>query len=341
MNTAFDNPADSEVKVSIEIRTFNNKEVLQDLLAHLGRQTYPADLIDVVLSDDGSSDGLCEMVEAMIDELPFRLKILKHPHKGPANAHNKGIEATESGLVIMLASDILASPQLVEEHVKAHQQHTDDHVVVSGKLVQSRTLPDTVFQKSWSQHVNRLFATEKDDLRHGHFFVSNLSFKKSFMLKHGMFLDWPPAAQEDLELGYRLKNKGMELVHNRYALGYHHHPVTLRSIATRAYTQGYNWHLFEAHVLEPWVRVRSGHVQPVDGWFLYFRTRIKQAVRKLVINNLTVHFIYIPLIQRAEQWRFLTPLVPQLASKVSVYSYYKGLRDQESEHCWRPETIDI
>ena len=59
------------------------------------------------------------------------------------------------------------------------------------------------------------------------------------MLSHGMFLDWPPAAQEDLELGNRLKRNGMRLIHNVQALGFHHHPVTLQSVARRAYTQGF------------------------------------------------------------------------------------------------------
>ena len=228
------------MNVSIEISTFNNKEILRKALERLAAQTYPAERMEVVISDDGSSDGLTDMVETMQSALPYKLKILRHAHKGPANAHNCGIDAANSEIVIMLASDILATPALIEEHVRSHEEHPDENVMISGRLIQSPELPDNTFQRSWNKHVNSLFAEEKDDLRHGRFFVSNLSFKKSFMQRHGLFLDWPPAAQEDLELGYRLRQHGMVLLHNSRAAGYHHHPVTLQIIARRAYTQGYN-----------------------------------------------------------------------------------------------------
>lgn len=157
---------------------------------------------------------------------------------------------------------------------------------------------------------------------------------------HGMFRDWPPAAQEDLELGYRLKNKGMELVHNTAALGYHHHPVTLPSIARRAYTQGYNWHLFEQHVPLNWVLARSGHIKPANGWFLFLKTRSKHAMRRIVVNALTVPYLVVPLIKAAEKWRFIAPLVPKLASKVSVYYYFKGMQDYECGRSCNPAIID-
>ena len=318
------------IDASIEISTFNNKEVLNTVLLRLSKQTYPTDRFEVIISDDGSSDGLPEMVEEMSHELPYSLRMLRHEHMGPANAHNRGIEAAAADIVIMLAADILATPQLVEEQLRTHRQHPANNVVVSGGLVQSPELPDTVFQKSWNKLVNRLFSDEKSDLQHGNFFVSNLSFKKDFMLSHGMFKDWPPAAQEDIELGYRLQQHGMVLIRNNSALGYHHHPATLESVAMRSYTEGYNWYFFERNVPEKWVRYRAGHSLPGDGLATYMKCMIKQALRKILINKITITLIAVPLIQISEQLKFIAPIVPFLAAKVSVYYFHAGMRAYEA-----------
>jgi glycosyltransferase involved in cell wall biosynthesis len=315
--------------VSVEISTFNNKELLAKVLDRLAVQTYPSSKFEVVLSDDGSTDGLPEAVESMRRTLPYSVRLLRNEHRGPANAHNCGIEACKGDVVVMLASDILAAPALLEAHVQAHTENPDDEVVVAGGLVQSPELPATAFQRSWNLLVNRLFSKEKSDLRHGGFFVSNLSFKKRFMTRYGMFCEMPPASQEDLELGYRLRLQGMKLLRSPRALGFHHHPVTLAGVARRSYTQGYHWHFFEEKVPEPWVRSRAGHLSPADGLGLYVGSQVKRALRRLLVNGVTVPRLMTPVIEAAERWGALEPLVPLLAGKVSSYFFYQGLADQE------------
>lgn len=328
-------------RVSIEISTFNNKEVLRLVLERLAQQTFPPADFCVVISDDGSQDGLLDMVEAMRGELPYALKIVRNEHRGAAENHNQGIRACDEGIVIMLAADILASPDLVAEHVASHRQHGDASTVVVGKLVQSPELPQTVFQQSWDRLVNLLFSAERKELRHGGFFVSNLSFKKSFMLEHGMFLDWPPAAQEDIELGYRLARNGMTLVTNPRALGYHHHRATPDGVSRRAYNEGYNWHYLEDRLGELWLRSKTGHVGLDDGVGVYLHCQVKTLLRILLLNRVTVSTLIVPLIKAAERYRFLAPLVPVLAGKLASYYFYRGLSDYRNNLPLRADAIRI
>jgi GT2 family glycosyltransferase len=326
---------------SVEISTYNGKELLQRVLEELALQTYPPSEFEVVVSDDGSSDGLPEAVESMRGSLPYALRVLRNEHRGPANAHNLGIRACRGEIVVMLASDVLAAPELLEGHVQAHREHPDERVVVAGRLVQSPELPATAFQEGWNVLLNRLFSREKEDLRHGGFFVSNLSFKKRFMTRHGMFRDMPPASQEDLELAHRLRQQGMKLVPSPRALGFHHHPVTLADVARRAYTQGYHWHFFAESVPDPWVRGRAGRLTPRDGWALYLRSRLKDALRRCLVNEVTVPAVAIPLIRAAERWRILGRLVPFLAGKVSSHYFHRGLTDYENAIPERSARISI
>lgn len=58
------------------------------VLERLAVQTYPASKFNVVLSDDGSSDGLLDLVESIRNEMPYEIEILKNQHQGAAETHN-------------------------------------------------------------------------------------------------------------------------------------------------------------------------------------------------------------------------------------------------------------
>jgi len=315
------------MKLSIEISTYNRKDVLQMVLERLAQQTYPADRFEVVVASDGSTDGTAEMVANMKSILPYRLRFVSHDHRGPGPTHNLGIREAKGELVLMLADDILADPQLVEEHVATHEVHPDESVVVSGRLRQAANLPDTVFQRSWNVHTNMLFEDGNKSIQHGMFFVSNLSFKKSFVEDCGAFRDWPPASHEDLELWYRLRKKHMTLIHNPRALGYHYHPENLKSVSARSYLQGYNWHYFEDYVPDLWIRCRSGHLKLSDGKGLFLRTFAKGILRRLLINRLSIRWIIEPLIKVAEQKPGLAFYVPFLIAKAASYHFHRGIED--------------
>lgn len=314
--------------VSVEISTFNNCDITRKTLLCLATQSFPADRFEVVISDDGSTDGSLEMFDDLAPTLPYALRVIRNDHKGPAHAHNCGIRAAQGNIVIMLAADIFASRDLITEHVRVHETNPFPNVIVCGKLVQSCETPRTSFQRGWDVLIDKLFRTEKHDLRHGGFLVSNLSFKRDFMIEKGMFLDWPPAAQEDLELGFRLRQQGARMIHSEEALGYHFHPVTVLAVARRAYTEGYNWHYLEEKVPEEWVKLRAGtlgargNLRP----FLWFKTR--RLCRRLLVNAFTIERIILPLIVASEKLEPLVAVVPTLASKLSSFYFQLGRCDQ-------------
>ncbi len=318
------------MKISIEITTYNRQDELLRVLEQLARQTCPADQFEVIISDDGSTDGLRD-VETQVRQLPFATKILRHQHQGPGHAHNCGIHACQAPIILMLAADILPSPELVEQHLLSHLQHPAEEVVVVGRLIQSTETPRTALQRSFDHELNQLFESKLQGFEHGGFLVSNLSFKRDYMLREGMFKPWPPAAGEDLELGYRLKQKGMELIRNPLALGYHYHPATVDSLARRAYLTGYHRHFFVDHVPELWVRKWLGTVRLSDGWLIYLRNAIKKGLRRLFLNPLSMHGLVIPFLRQAELRPLPLPLVGGLTRCLASYYVRRGMRDYQNK----------
>jgi hypothetical protein len=227
----------------------------------------------------------------------------------------------------MMAADILAEPPLIAEHVAAHRADPDPALFVAGQIRQASNVVDTVFQRSFDVLLDKLFDDQLKGLHVPHFWVSNISFKKQFMLDHGMFREWLYAAGEDIELGYRLRDHGMKLIKNPRALGYHHHEVTAESIALRSYSTGYYRYLLEQSISDPEFLQKLGKSEEKAKPTL--KSRIKGVVRTCVENRVTVRWLMMPMIELAERVRSLAPLVPMLTQRMSSYYINRGKRDHE------------
>jgi glycosyltransferase involved in cell wall biosynthesis len=75
--------------VSIVVPSYNRRDGLGRLLDALARQTYPLDGFEVVVVDDGSTDGTAEYLAALRPAFPFRF--LQQANQGPAAARNLGV----------------------------------------------------------------------------------------------------------------------------------------------------------------------------------------------------------------------------------------------------------
>lgn len=317
------------MKLSVEISTYNRKHTLRRVLEKLAKQTFPTTSFEVVISDDGSTDGTIEMIHSLKKDLPLNIQVIANEHLGCGGNHNQGIQAASGEIVLMLADDILPEPRLLSEHMKVHEQNPESSVVVCGHICQSPELPETAFQKAWDKIANDMFLNERKDLKHGGFLVSNISFKKEFMVNNGMFKNWPSGSGEDLELGYRLHECGMKLIINSQALGYHHHPETLKSVAARSYMHGYNWHYLEKNVPGIWIRYRSEKIVFADGIFLFFQIQAKKLLRVLFLNHLFNLKVTEPLLKKCEHKPGLSFATPFLIGKIASYHFHKGIRDSQ------------
>ncbi|MBO8142148.1 MAG: glycosyltransferase family 2 protein, partial [Firmicutes bacterium] len=118
------------VKASVVIPAYNRRELLRRTLLSLANQTFPADQFEVVVADDGSTDGTREMVSTL--DVPYPLRYVRQPKRGRAAARNAGMRAAAADLIIFLDSDIAVCPEFVQAHVEAH---IDTRLVVIGPVI--------------------------------------------------------------------------------------------------------------------------------------------------------------------------------------------------------------
>ena len=125
------------LRVSVVVPTHNRKEKLLACLDALARQSVLPQEFEVVVVDDGSTDGTREALE--VRRCPFALRYFSQEAAGPGAARNLGIERAAGELVLFIGDDILADERLIEEHLLAHAANPDPGAAVLGHIDWPRT----------------------------------------------------------------------------------------------------------------------------------------------------------------------------------------------------------
>ena len=102
------------MKVSVQICTFNRKILLGKCLEALFVVDFPAADYELVLVDDGSTDGTGEKIKVL--QAPCRVNYLYKEHGGLAAARNLGIRNAAGEVVLFMDDDTLADPDLLKAH---------------------------------------------------------------------------------------------------------------------------------------------------------------------------------------------------------------------------------
>ena len=204
--------------VSIVIATYNRKELLSTCLRCLDAQDYPDDRFEVIVVDDGSSDGSVEMVHNW--PAAYSLRCIAAAHQGSGSARNLGVSHAKGEIIIFIDDDAFAAPWFVTEHVKSHCL-ADGPIFVDG--------PE-VFVSGRQAIDNPPFTNLKIRLQafldfFGLPFVSvNVSCPRADFLRVGGFDPrfGKTYGYEDTELGVRLRLAGLGQTRNRGAYVLHH-----------------------------------------------------------------------------------------------------------------------
>jgi len=217
-------------RLSVIIPTFNREKVLAKALQAYLLQSSPQLIHEILVVDDGSTDGTEAMVLEFSRQSPFPIRYLRQPNKGPAAARNLGIREAASSVVLFTDSDIVPQRELVEQHLDWHKKNPQLEAAVLGYTTWSPELKATPFMR-WYGEAGSLFAYQhihgKREVDFRFFYTCNLSLKVAFLRSCAQFdEDFRTAAYEDLDLGYRLSRHGLQLLYNPAATAYHYQFVS-------------------------------------------------------------------------------------------------------------------
>lgn len=211
--------------LTIIIPTYNREQVLAKALNGYLAQSSPQLIHELLVVDDGSTDGTESMVREIGKRSPFPIRYLRQPNKGPAAARNLGISEARAALVLFTDSDIIPERNLVEQHVHWHRNDPKISTAMLGYVTWSPEVKATPFMRWYGDAGIFGFRQLRNQRLAGfqYFYTCNVSLKIDFLRKNGQFDEqFRTAAYEDTELGYRLARHGLQLFYNPGAIGYHH-----------------------------------------------------------------------------------------------------------------------
>jgi len=206
---------------SIVIPTYNRLPILQKCLLALEIQTLDRQIVtdyEIVVVDDGSTDGTIEWLNSSTAQLPH-LKFYEQAHKGASAARNLGVEQAQGDTIVFIDSDIVVTPTFLQCHADTLLERQkvlgDDRVFTYGAVINTAN-----FEAPTTEPYKVL------DFSNAYFATTNVAIARHWLLEVGLFdLGFDLYGWEDLELGVRLKHQGIEMVKCPEAVGYHWHPA--------------------------------------------------------------------------------------------------------------------
>jgi glycosyltransferase involved in cell wall biosynthesis len=224
---------------SVVIPTFQRPATLRRVLDALALQREAPDF-EVVVVDDGSTDGTRSMLESYRPSYPFRF--LSQANAGPAAARNRGVREARGVTILFLGDDTVPEPPLLAVHARAHREAGSDRVAVLGYT----TWPEERRVTPFLHHINEYglqfgygLIEDPESVPFNFFYTSNISLPRALLFEAKLFdTTFPYAAWEDIEISYRLTRRGMRILYRPQAVARHYHDISFASFRHRQHSSG-------------------------------------------------------------------------------------------------------
>lgn len=220
--------------ISVVIPAYNRKERLKLCLESLFGQDYPQDGFEIIVVDDGSTDGTIQMLE----ELSFshhNLRYFSQTHKGPAAARNLGVKEARAEIIGFTDNDCILKDDWARKMIEAHRLEHDASAIGGATVVDRRNIKALVSQ-SLSDGAIKINRNGKAETVF--FPTCNVSFKRSYLNGERFNELFLLPAGEDLEFFWRLHKKGFRFADRNDAEIFHNCPSDFISFLRQAYRYG-------------------------------------------------------------------------------------------------------
>ncbi|MFF4586628.1 bifunctional polysaccharide deacetylase/glycosyltransferase family 2 protein [Streptomyces sp. NPDC001388] len=219
--------------VSVIVPAYNEKECIANTLESLAQSTHP---IEIIVVDDGSTDGTSEIARAAADKLGMHnVRVIRQENAGKPAALNNGVRNASYDIVIMMDGDTVFEPDAVHHLV---QPFADPKVgaVAGNAKVGNR---DTVIG-AW-QHIEYVMGFNLDrrmyDLLRCMPTIPGAigAFRRDAVLEVGGMSE--DTLAEDTDITIAMHRAGRQVVYQEHAKAWTEAPGSLKQL----WSQRYRW----------------------------------------------------------------------------------------------------
>jgi GT2 family glycosyltransferase len=209
--------------VSVIVVNYNGTNYLNRCFSSLFSLNYPQDCLEIIMVDNGSSDGSCEIVKKQFP----RVKIVINDVNSYAKASNLGVKAAQGSYIAFLNNDTWVDSSWLGNVID--KMMTDDRIgAVTGKIL----FPDGTLQSTGHSELPNFYWCDRGfkEPERGQFsfneHVKSIShcaavYRKSCIEDNGMLDEDFNFYLEDVDYSLRAQKRGWVFSYVPTAIVYH------------------------------------------------------------------------------------------------------------------------
>ena len=220
-------PLDLDIEyppVTLLMAAYNEAENLPETFRGIRELEYPGE-VDVIVVDDGSTDGTVDVVRSM--ELP-NLRVIEATHGGKSHALNEGLGVVTTGILITIDADTFLHPQSVKRLIARFLSDPPGTAAVAGSVLvrNSRTSMMTRLQE-WDYYAAIASVKRQQGMYQGALVAQGAfsAYHTSVVRQHN---GWPSVVGEDIVLTWAFLKSGYRVGYEATAIGFTLTPTDLK-----------------------------------------------------------------------------------------------------------------
>ncbi|MFH8700677.1 bifunctional polysaccharide deacetylase/glycosyltransferase family 2 protein [Streptomyces chartreusis] len=219
--------------VSVIVPAYNEKECIANTLQSLAQSTHP---IEIIVVDDGSTDGTSEIARAAARELGMtNVRVIRQENAGKPAALNNGVRSAGHDIVVMMDGDTVFEPDTVRQLVQPFADPGVGAVAGNAKVGNRNTVIG-----AW-QHIEYVMGFNLDrrmyDLLRCMPTIPGAigAFRREAVLEVGGMSE--DTLAEDTDITIAMHRAGWRVVYQEHARAWTEAPGSLKQL----WSQRYRW----------------------------------------------------------------------------------------------------
>ena len=152
----------SSAKLSIVLPAFNEERRLPPLLDALCAINHDPKDIELIVVDDGSTDGTSLICQQIINDFFPNGKVITKPkNTGKGSALRTGVAAANAPIIITMDADMATDLSAMEPAIKGLQTH---HIVVGSRSIEGRCGPVNIAGQCFGEYSDTNFIHDSDTI---------------------------------------------------------------------------------------------------------------------------------------------------------------------------------
>ncbi|MDD5070484.1 MAG: glycosyltransferase [Candidatus Omnitrophica bacterium] len=223
-----------DFELSVIVPTFNRLSSLKNCIDCLLNQDNFGGTFEVIVVDDGSSDGSIDFLEKKSKDFD-NFRYISQKNQGPAKARNSGLKIAKGSLICFIDDDCLVLSDWVFRMVTAHKVNPAAAAVGGYTVSADESVSCLVGQFLSNLTIKSKFSGQDNII---FFPTCNVSFKREIFDEDIFDERFVTAGGEDLEFFWRLFKKGYRFFWDKTIVVNHCRPSCLKSFFLQAFNYG-------------------------------------------------------------------------------------------------------